>query len=272
MFARTRHTTMLGAAGATLSLIYTVAVFNLRKTDSNPLVGLFMSVARMLILVVAFFIMYYLLGIKRSPLRGDFLLFIMSGIFMYRAHVEAIGAVASAGGASSAMMKHGPMNTAVIITGSALASLYRTLFACFIILGGYSLFQPLDIYDPVGCLAMVVMAWFLGSAVGLVFFAIRPWAPGFVKVMTQMTQRVQMVASGKMFVANALPNYLLYYFDWNPLFHIIDQTRGYAFINYTPHHSSLHYAVGFTLAVLMLGLMGEFVTRQHESASWSAGR
>lgn len=272
MFVQRRNQNLVQAAGATLGLIYTVAVFNLRKSDANPLMGLLMTVARSLVMVGAFFLMFYLLGIRRSPLRGDFLLYIMSGIFMYQSHVAAIGAVAGAGGGAAAMMKHGPMNTAVVISGAALASLYRTLFSCFVILGGYYLYTPFTIENPVACLAMLVLAWFLGSAVGLVLLALKPWMPEFAKILTQVIQRVQMIASGKMFVANALPATILPYFDWNPLFHIIDQVRGFGFINYTPHHSSVDYAVNFTLAVVMLGLMAEFATRQHESASWSAAR
>ncbi|WP_229583105.1 ABC transporter permease [Paracoccus sp. S-4012] len=263
---------MFEAAGSTLGLIYTVAVFNLRKTNKNPLVGLLLEAARAVIMVVAFMLMFVVLGIRSSPVRGDFLLFVMSGIFMFQAHTSAIGAVAGAGSGASGIMKHGPMNTAVVISAGALASLYRTLFACFVILGGYSLFKPLYFEHPVASLGMLILAWANGCAIGLVLLALRPWMPEVVKILTLMIQRVQMIASGKMFLANALPASILVWFDWNPLFHIIDQTRGFVFLNYTPHHSSVMYPVYVTLALVMVGLMGEFVSRQNESASWSAAR
>ena len=53
---------------------------------------------------------------------------------------------------------------------------------------------------------------------------------------------------------------------------MIDQARGFAFINYTPHHSSIAYPIYVSLACLMIGLMAEFVTRRAVSLSWSAGR
>jgi len=81
-----------------------------------------------------------------------------------------------------------------------------------------------------------------------------------------------MIASGKMFVANQLPRKMIDWFDWNPLFHIIDQTRGFVFINYFPHHSSVTYPLYVSLAVLMIGLMAEFYTRQNASLSWDARR
>ncbi len=81
-----------------------------------------------------------------------------------------------------------------------------------------------------------------------------------------------MIASGKMFVANSLPAFMISMFDWNPLFHTIDQARGYAFINYVPRNSNWEYVVYLSLTLLMIGLMGEFYTRKHASASWSARR
>ena len=81
-----------------------------------------------------------------------------------------------------------------------------------------------------------------------------------------------MVASGKMFVANQMPGYILAMFDWNPLFHSIDQARGFVFLNYNPHFSSVSYPLLVSLVLIMLGMMGEFYTRQHASRSWEAGK
>ena len=81
-----------------------------------------------------------------------------------------------------------------------------------------------------------------------------------------------MIAAGKMFVANTLPSYMLVMFDWNPLFHTIDQSRGYAFVDYNPRNSDWEYALYLSLVLIMIGLMGEFYTRKHASASWSARR
>ncbi|MGR3401461.1 MAG: ABC transporter permease, partial [Paracoccus sp. (in: a-proteobacteria)] len=66
-------------------------------------------------------------------------------------------------------------------------------------------------------------------------------------------------------------NFMLPYFWWNPLFHAIDQERGYVFINYTPMKTSQTYALWFTLAVFMIGLLINFTTRKYQSASWTLG-
>lgn len=61
-------------------------------------------------------------------------------------------------------------------------------------------------------------------------------------------------------------------FDWNPLFHTIDQSRGFIFLNYGPRYTSIDYPVMVALACVMIGLMLEFFTRQHVSASWNKRR
>jgi ABC-type polysaccharide/polyol phosphate export permease len=38
-------------------------------------------------------------------------------------------------------------------------------------------------------------------------------------------------------------------FIWNPLFHIIDQARGFVFINYNPHYTSISYPIYVSLAL-----------------------
>ena len=85
-------------------------------------------------------------------------------------------------------------------------------------------------------------------------------------------QRANMIASGKMFVANTLPPTMVMMFDWNPLFHIIDQCRGFTFANYFPHKTDLYYPIYILIVLVVIGLMGEFFTRQYASNSWSARR
>jgi ABC-type polysaccharide/polyol phosphate export permease len=171
------------------------------------------------------------------------------------------------------MMQHAPMNTIISICASALGALYTQLLSLFLILFGYHVaINPLDIDKPVGAFCMLLIAWFGGVALGVVLLALKPWFPTVVQVLTTLYMRANMVASGKMFVANSLPSFMLAMFDWNPLFHLIDQARGFAFINYAPRYSNWEYAAYVALVVLMLGLMGEFYTRRHASASWEARR
>lgn len=273
MFTARRSNSTLGSTFSLLELIYHSTVRSVRKTHGNAVIGLLMNMVQTVLLVITFYVMFNVLGLRGAALRGDFLLYVMSGIFLFMTHTKAMGAVVGSESSTSAMMKHSPMSTAVSITAAALGALYIQILSMVVVLYIYHVaFTPIEIEDPAGAMAMVLLSWFTGVAIGMVFLAIKPWAPEVVGVISQVYSRVNMIASGKMFVANTLPAKMLALFDWNPLFHTIDQARGYTFINYNPHYSSFEYPLLVGLAFLMIGLMGEFYTRQHASASWGAGR
>lgn len=271
MFRTERRKSAIGSSFSILELIYHATVRSIRKTQRHAVFGLIQNILQTVMLVIAFYIMFNVLGMRRSAVRGDFLLYIMSGIFLYMTHTKAMGAVFNAEGAASAMMKHAPMNTAISISAAALGSLYIQMLSMLVVLYLYhSMMNPIEIYDWVGAMAMVLLSWFTGVALGMVFLAAKPWNPSLVGLVQQIYARVNMIASGKMFLANALPHKMLVLFNWNPLFHTIDQARGYTFINYNPHFSNWQYPLAVAIAALAIGLMGEFYTRQHVSLSWNA--
>ena len=254
-------------------LIYHTTVRQLRKSHGNAMVGLITNMLQATILVAVFYVMFSILGLRSSALRGDFLLYIMSGIFLYLTHTKAVAAVVGAEGPASPIMQHAPMNTVISICSAALAVLYIQVLSLAVILTiYYSVKTHFEIMNPVAAMAMLLLAWFSGVAVGLVFLALKPWFPGFVNIATTIYMRANMIASGKMFLANTLNAKILALFSWNPLFHCIDQSRGFTFINYNPHNSSIIYPVFLSLALMMIGLMGEFFTRKHASISWNARR
>ncbi|WP_420014184.1 ABC transporter permease [Tateyamaria sp.] len=265
--------TGFGTAMAMFELIYHSIVRSVRKTHNNAFMAIVMNMLQAAIFVGAFYVMFSVLGLRGAAIRGDFLLYIMTGIFLYMTHTKSLGAGVGSEGPASPMMQHAPMNTIISISSAALGALYVQVLSLFVILFIYHVaFTPVEIEDPFSAFGMLMLAWFTGCALGIVLLAIKPWFPTFVSIFTQIYQRANMIASGKMFVANTLPSFMLAMFDWNPLFHTIDQSRGYTFINYNPRYSSWEYAWWVGVVLLMVGLMGEFYTRKHASLSWGARR
>ena len=273
MFRTEVRKTPARSAFAMLELIFHASVRSVRKSHGNAIIGLLMNISQTVLLVAVFFVMFDLLGLRRNAIRGDFLLYVMSGIFMFMTHTKAVGAVVGADGPTSPMMKHSPMNPIIAICAAALSSLYIQILSAGMVLFLYhAVFQPITIHDPVGTFAMFLLSWGSGVGVGMVFKAATPWQPEFFGIVSQIYQRANMIASGKMFVANTMPTYVLAYFDWNPLFHTIDQGRGFIFLNYNPHYSSITYPVTVMMICIIIGLMVEFYTRKHASLSWGAKR
>lgn len=257
----------------TLELIYHVAVRNLRRTYNNAMLGLVMSIVQSLIMLLVMYFTMSLFGMRRVAVRGDFMLYVMSGVFMFMTHIKAIGAVSSADGPTSQMMMHAPMNPIISIMGAALASLYQqTLSASVILFVYHTVWNPITIDEPVGMLGMFLLSWFSGIGIGMVFLSAKPWQPELMGILVSLYQRANVIASGKMVLANTMQPNRRSWFDWNPLFHTIDQARGFIFLNYTPRYTSYEYAICYALVCIVLGLMAEFFTRQHASLSWNKRR
>lgn len=254
-------------------LIYHNTVRSVRKGHRDAVFAIMTSVIQTLVMILAFYIFMDFMGMRRMAVRGDFLLYIMSGIFVFMVHIKALAAVAGSDGPTSPMMQHLPMTPTVSIWSAALSALYTQFLAMAVIMVAYHLlWQPLIIDQPVAALGTLFLAWFSGVAVGAVFLALRPWIPGPIGVVQQIYTRVNMFASGKMFLANQLPGTMVALFTINPLFHIIDQGRGFIFINYTPLKTNLTYPIVVSVILLVIGLIGESYTRKHVSLSWTAGR
>ena len=273
MFEAVTPRTRTQSAFAILELIYHATVRQVRQTHRNALIGLLMNMLQTIVFVIAFYIMFTVLGLRGNAVRGDFMLYIMSGIFLFLTHTKAMGATLNSEGPASAMMKHAPMNTLISISASALSTLYTQVLSLVTVLFLYHvIFGPITIDKPAKAMGMFLLAWGSGVAVGILLLSAKPWAPGLIGVIGQIYSRANMIASGKMFLANTMPGYMLAWFDWNPLFHAIDQARGFTFINYNPHFSSISYPLTVSAVLIVIGMMGDFYTRRHASASWSAAR
>lgn len=265
--------TSLGAGITIAELIYHSIVRDIRKSHGNAVLAILMNMLQAAIFVITFYVMFSVLGLRGTALRGDFLLYIMSGIFLFMTHAKTLGAVVGSEGPASPMMKHAPLNTIITIAAAALGTLYIQVLSLFVILFIYhAVFNPITIDQPIAAFGMLLISWYTGMALGVLLLALKPWFPTFVGIFSTVYQRANMIASGKMFVANTLPSFMLAMFDWNPLFHAIDQARGFVFINYVPRYTSIEYALIVGTVLLVIGLMGEFYTRKHASASWSARR
>jgi len=190
----------------TLELIFHHAVRNVRKNHGNAIIGLMLNIAQTMMLVAVFMVIFIFAGMRDSAIRGDTLIYLMSGVFLFMAHIKVINQVASAEGPTSNMMKHRPMNAIVAVGGAALGELYIQVLSVVVILFLYHvIWTPVEIHQPVAAFAMLLAVWFAGLAIGVALYAIRPWIPGVSKLLTMLISRLNMVASGKFFLANTCP-------------------------------------------------------------------
>jgi len=273
MFESTRTQSTFGLIFNFLEVTYHSSARKVRKGHGNALLSILISIVQSLLFIAAFYFMFSILGGRTAALRGNFMIYLMSGIFLYLTHIQTVRGVMGAEGPTSAMMQHAPMNTLVSICSAALSVLYIQMISVLcILLLIHTIVEPVDIHNWPGALRMFLLAWGSGAVIGIVLMAGKPWAPDLVTILSLVYVRANMIFSGKMFLANMMPSMMLPVFTWNPLFHIIDQMRGHLFVNYFPNATNAYYPFYFTLAVLLFGMMFEAYTRKHASASWEAKR
>lgn len=273
MFRIERKRSNWAIAWGMMELIFHAAVRNVRKTHGNAVIGLLMAIVQSSIMVGVMVFMMEVLGMRGMAVRGDFVLYMMTGVFSFMAYTQTLGAVAASDGPTSAMMKHSPMNPLVAVSAAALSTLYlQTLSACTILFLYHTLWTPITIHQPQYVAGMFIVSWLAGIGTGMIFKAATPWQPELVGTLTKIYSRLNMLFSGKMLLANATPGHILALYSWNPLFHTIDQTRGFTFENYHPHYSSVTYPIYVALALFMLGIIGEHYSNRHISLSWGARR
>ncbi|GAA6160534.1 MULTISPECIES: ABC transporter permease [Ruegeria] len=273
MFYFERNKSLVGGAFTTLELIYHAVVRSIRSQRSNAVLAVIMNIVQILALVTVFYLIMTLVGkiTGVAKIRGNPILFLLSGVFLFLTHVKSVSGVSGVSTGNNPMMLHSPMNMMVSLLAAAFGTLYTQLVSILVILFVYHVaIEPLEVQDPGGAFYMLVLAWFTGCAVGVVFMALKPWLPTFVSISSTVYRRMNMIFSGKMFVANSLGGFTLLMFIWNPLFHIIDQCRGFVFRNYFPRNTSWEYPLWVGLVLLLIGLLGIFFTRQHISQSWGA--
>lgn len=271
MITARRNKNLIQAFGAFVELTYHSTVRQVRKQSGSASLGLVIEISQSLLFVAMFYVMFTFMGLKGLAVRGDFILFLVTGVFLYLTHIKAITAVQSAGSSVSPIMKHAPMTPAISMLASAFASLYLQVLAYLIILVFIHMLRGgLEIYDPPGLILPFVLAWTSGCAIGLLFLCLTPFMPSMINMLSTIYKRANMIASGKMTTANILGSTGATYFSWNPLFHVIDQSRGAAFVNYTPNWTNLTYPLVFSVVAITIGLMGERWLAKNMSLSWKA--
>ncbi|MEP3667923.1 MAG: hypothetical protein ABJN42_14460 [Roseibium sp.] len=249
--------------------IHEAAAREIRKMNANTGLGIVVNLGQNLIMISVMYCAAWVMGFGASLIRGDYLIYVITGIFLYMVHVKTMAAVSSAEGPLSPGMRNIPINQTVSSLGAAIASLWMQAISVAIIMFLYdALWEPLVFQDLAGMSVMIVLAWISGIGLGMLLTAIRPWSSDVSSLISQLYMRVSMILSGSMFVANALPEMFLPWFMWNPLFHMVDQARGAAFINYNPWFTSAAYAAAMAFAILIVGALAQYNTRVKASASW----
>lgn len=269
MFSGNRSNNLFFEFFRFFDLLYHSTVKEIRKSSASPVIGLFSDILNTATYLIFFIIFIKFLGIKNTAIRGSEIMFVMTGVFLFLVHIRAVGAVMGTKGVLNTMNLHTHVTTYLTMFSSALSTLYLQAMAFFIILYvTHTLIEPAYILRPSRVFFAFVAAWISGISVGYLFLSLATFLPKTMKIVSTAYQRMNMICSGKMILANSLPTAYLPFFDWNPLFHAIDQARDAAFVNYTARVTDLAYPFWVALVLFVLGMLLENRTKSSASLSW----
>ena len=250
-----------------VELVYQSVVREVRTQSGNATFGILKEVMNIALFMGMFYIFFTFMG-RSIAIRGDFMMFLLTGIILMLTHMKAISSVKGASNATSSIMQHAPMTVILSILASAFAGLYFQFVAVSIVILVLWIFGTnLEIDNPAALALPIFFSWASGLGVGMIFMMITPFAPGIIKPFVTLYMRAQMITSGKFIPAAYMPAAMIPFFDWNPLFHCIDQARLATFVNYNTEVSNMSYPIWFTAGTILIGLMGEFWARQNLSKS-----
>ncbi len=258
-----------GSAFSFLDLLYYSIVRGIRTQNGNANLGLLIGIMQVFALLAIFALLINSLGLRTFAIRGDFVLYLLSGIFLFLTHIRAVNSLKRGGGASG-MMLHAPLNSALLATlSSALSFLYMQLLTFSLIMFALYMWRgEVEIYNPAGIFLPFFMAWASGVAIGYLFRVLTPFAPKFIPLFSMLYRRAQMLTSGKMLPANYMSAGMVTWFSWNPLFHCIDQMRGAIFVNYVPRNTNMEYPIILTIVLFCIAMIIDFWLSRNKSASW----
>ena len=231
-------------------LAHALAVQNIARQATGGF-GLLSAFAMPVAMCAGFLIAYEFIGLFRPAVRGDIVIFLLTGIFLFQMTARSRSAADLNGG--GALMWHQPVQPALVVWSSAIGTLYVVLTAMAIILTGAWLWRAAPpVADPAGLAAPLLLAWLFGIGSGMAISGIARYAGGG-QIMGVMWTRAMFLTGGVFFLASTVPGWMRPWFDWNPLFHIIDQMRAAAFVNYAGGDTSLSYAAKVVAGLLLVG-------------------
>ena len=254
---------------AFITLVYSLVVRDLRTEHKNAALGILISVAQPLVTGLIFYAFMVFLGGGMGKVRGDDLTFVLLGFVVFFMHIRTVAQVTNS--LREDMLNHQRLSPFLLVSVKAISSGYKIILALIILLAlNYLLRGVYEMQNLLHFIIVIFWCWLGGIAVGIIFMAAVRYLTWGALLQTAYI-RIMFFTSGKFFVANMIGSDWRYFMDWNPLFHLLDQSRDAAFLNYTARTTTMEYAIIVYLVVLVFAMLVEHFVRINYSTSHMAG-
>ena len=251
-----------------LFLIWALVVRNLREASGGAAIGFLKGVGMALAFCMIFYVIMKFFGLGGLTVRGDMMVFILIGVGFFFAMKFTMMASMKAMQSSWQMAAHPHLSPILFVYADSLATFYNWFLAIVVIFIGNSLVTGhIELETPILFFPIFFLTWLTGVGVGMILGFLLfyfPWA----MLLKRVLFKLMFFTSGKFTNANVLPGEMLAIMKWNPLFHLIDQMRDAAFVNYTAHHTNMIYPTLFCFVLLFIGhLLYDYMLRRRNVMS-----
>ncbi|MEL7463486.1 MAG: hypothetical protein AAFN79_05435 [Pseudomonadota bacterium] len=234
-------------------LMWVLVVRGLRESGGGGVLGFLKGVLMALAFCMLFYFIMTFFRLGGLTVRGDMMVFILIGVGFFFAMKFSLIAAMAAMRKGGALTNHPHLSPLLFVYADSLGVFYNWFLAIVVIFLGNSLYTgKMELETPILFFPIFFLTWLTGVAVGMIIgflIAYFSWAMLFKRVLFKL----MFFTSGKFTNANVLPGEMLAIMKWNPLFHLIDQMREAAFVNYTAHHTNLVYPTLCCFILLFIG-------------------
>jgi len=205
-------------------------------------------------------IFIFILSYFRSFLGGNTthymptLIFMIYGMLMVRLFLATFDSCASAISKNKALFAFRQVQPISTIIALALFEFLTIIFVIIVLyLIIYLLNVEFQLNDPLVIFSCIFQVWLFGCSFGLLFAIGQAYFPELNKLKI-FIQRPIFFMSGIFFSLKDIPKDYWYIFDWNPILHAIELSRGASFLSFNSQGVSLSYLFFCTLIVFSFSL------------------
>lgn len=195
------------------------------------------------------------MALRSPPIGTNFALFYASGMLPYMAWMAIHQRVATAIRFSKPLLFYPGVTYIDAILARVLLNAITQLMVFLVVMGGIILFYDLDVILDVSAISLgLLMALALATGIGTLNCYLMWASPLWDKVWSVIT-RPLVLLSCVIFTYDTVPEPYQSWLWWNPLVHLVGQTRSGVFVTYDASYVSPLYVFSISLVTFCLGLV-----------------
>jgi len=236
------------------SVIYALFLREIRGRFGKYRLGYLWAVLQPLLHILAMALIFGHAS-KRGMPEIDYLVLLVSGFVPWFFFSQTINKCMSAVDGNRSLFAYRQVKPIDAIMARVQVELvtYTVLMAALLAIGGL-LGRSVAMSDPLGVLCSYLLLVILAIAVGMVLCIAAAFFDDLVRFVPILMRPLYFV-SGLFFPLSVIPPEMRYLFDWNPILHFVELSRGHWFASYPAVITSYDYLIQSVMVLMLFALL-----------------